>query len=296
MENVYKQSQERIKGFALCVVAYMVALSGAVLAGSVMGGYSPIAVALAGIIVSTIAIYAFARFYGNASLFDPYWSVAPLVVAAYFFLISTGESGGFIWQLTVLLLVFLWSIRLTLNWARSWRGLEHEDWRYRYLKQKSGGWFWLVELAGIELMPALIIFAGCLPLYPALTAASADFSLLYFVAIAVTIAAIALEAVADKQLREFKAARADRVMDKGLWAYSRHPNYFGEVMFWWGLYLFGLAADPSYWWTVIGPIAVTVLFMTISIPLMENVNLKFRPGYREYQGKTSVFIPWFRKS
>ena len=81
-------------------------------------------------------------------------------------------------------------------------------------------------------------------------------------------------------------------MSSGLWAYSRHPNYFGEVAFWWGLYLFALAADPGYWWTIVGPCAVTALFLTASIPLMDKRSLDRRPGYAARMESTSALIPW----
>lgn len=281
-------------GFAICAGAYLAAAIAAVFAGSLLTGSGPVTVAFAGIIISTLVIYAFARLTGNASMFDPYWSLGPAAVAVYFWVVSSGEAVVPLRQSIVILLVLTWSIRLTLNWAGSWHGLGHEDWRYRDLRQKAGRRFWLVELAGIEMMPALVIFAGCLPLYPALVSGSSGFGLLDVVAAGITGGAITIETMADRQLRAYTAGQTGRVMEQGLWAYSRHPNYFGEVMFWWGLFVFGLAADPSYWWTLIGPLAVTVLFMTISIPLMEQHNLKRRPGYGEYRKRTSVFVPWFR--
>jgi steroid 5-alpha reductase family enzyme len=85
-------------------------------------------------------------------------------------------------------------------------------------------------------------------------------------------------------------------MAEGLWAYSRHPNYFGEVTFWWGLFFFALAADTDYWWTIIGPAAITVLFTFISIPMMDKRNLARRPGYEERIKNIPALIPWFRKT
>jgi len=295
MENVSRLQQERTRGFAVCAGAYLAAATAAVFTGSLMTGSGPVTVAFAGVVISTLVIYAFARFTGNASMFDPYWSLGPLAVAVYFWVVSSGEAVVPLRQFIIILLVLTWSIRLTFNWAGSWRGLGHEDWRYHDLRHKAGRWFWLVELAGIEMMPALVIFAGCLPLYPAMIAGSGGFGLLDVVAAGVTGGAITIETVADRQLRAYTANQTRRVMEQGLWAYSRHPNYFGEIMFWWGLYLFGLAADPSLWWTVIGPVAVTVLFITVSIPLMEQRNLKRRTGYAEYQQRTPVLVPWFRK-
>jgi steroid 5-alpha reductase family enzyme len=146
-------------------------------------------------------------------------------------------------------------------------------------------------------MPTIIVFLGCLSLYPALSVGENAFGIPDVIAIAITGGAIMLETTADEQLREFiqKNTEKGEILTKGLWAYSRHPNYLGEVMFWWGLYIFGLAADSGYWWTVIGPAAITVLFTCVSIPLMEKRSLERRPGYAEVRKKIPVFLPWFRR-
>jgi steroid 5-alpha reductase family enzyme len=117
-------------------------------------------------------------------------------------------------------------------------------------------------------------------------------------AIVITGGAIVVETVADEQLRRFtqQNPQSDAIMTKGLWEYSRHPNYFGEVTFWWGLFIFGLAADAGYWWTIIGPVSITILFAFISIPLMEKRSLARRPGYAVLSKKIPVFLPWFPKS
>lgn len=86
-----------------------------------------------------------------------------------------------------------------------------------------------------------------------------------------------------------------QIMAVGLWRFSRHPNYLGEITFWWGLFIFGLAADSGYWWTVSGPLVITALFLFVSIPIMEKRHLERRPGYEEHKKKVSVLIPWFPK-
>jgi steroid 5-alpha reductase family enzyme len=107
-----------------------------------------------------------------------------------------------------------------------------------------------------------------------------------------------LETISDEQLRSFTKSNppSGSIMSTGLWAFSRHPNYLGEVSFWWGLFFFGLAAKTSYWWTIVGPIAITLLFVFISIPMMEKRQLARRPGYAVHQQKVSPLIPWFPKS
>ncbi|MFW6125966.1 MAG: DUF1295 domain-containing protein, partial [Chloroflexota bacterium] len=220
---------------------------------------------------------------------------APVAIALYWTLGTASESAVLVRQEVVVSLVFCWGIRLTHNWSRRWRGLGHEDWRYTALRARSGRWFWLVELFGIDVMPTAVVFLGCLSLYPSLSAGTRGFGAIDWVATAVVAAAIAIEATADQQLERFVRTRrhSGQTLATGLWAVSRHPNYFGEVLFWWGLYLFALAADPSYWWVVAGPLAVTVLFVFVSVPMMDGRSLERRPGYEEHMRRVSGLVPWF---
>jgi steroid 5-alpha reductase family enzyme len=142
-------------------------------------------------------------------------------------------------QAAVVVLVLIWAVRLTANWALSWRGLGQEDWRYVQIRAQTAGrlpW-WLVSLTGIQVVPTLVVFAGLIAVWPAVTVIGAPFGPLDVVAVAVTGAAVALEAGADRQLHRFTRDPANRarVADRGLWRYSRHPNYVGEIGFWWGL-------------------------------------------------------------
>jgi len=275
----------------LVIAVYLVAGGAAVITGHLIEGWHPVTTAAAGCLAATLIIYLFSQVLGNSSFFDPYWSVAPLGVAAYWLMVSPPGSS-LARQITVALLVGIWALRLTCNWAIHWRHRFHEDWRYTSLRHRSGTWFWLVNLAGIQLFPAVIVFLACLPLYPALTSGGEPPGWLDFLALAVTAGALFIESVADVQLGKFRRSAGPVAnMDSGLWAYSRHPNYLGEVIFWWGIYMFGLAASPYFWWTVIGPVSVTLLFLFISIPMMEKRNLSKRPGYREYQKKVPALMP-----
>jgi steroid 5-alpha reductase family enzyme len=128
-------------------------------------------------------------------------------------------------------------------------------------------------------MPTVFVFLGCLPLWPALAGAGA-LGVLDVAALAVAVGAIVIETAADVQLRRFlsRPGTAGRLIHEGLWRLLRHPNYLGEVLFWWGLWLFGLAADPSWWWTIAGPAAITLMFLFISVPMM-NRHLHGRRPY-----------------
>ena len=123
------------------------------------------------------------------------------------------------------------------------------------------------------------------------------FGLLDLVATAITLGEIIIESLADRQLYNFRSKREnpEQFITTGLWSYSRHPNYFGEVSFWWGLFLFSFASNPLFWGFIIGPISITSLFLGISIPLMEKRNLHTKPSYDKYIEQVSVLIPWFRK-
>lgn len=293
-ERPQSNSQNLPRAFALCILAYVLALSVAVAVGYAVSDRHPIIVVLVADIAGTLVIYAFSRTFRNASFYDAYWSVAPMAIALYWTLGTASEGAVTARQVVVLALVLLWGLRLTYNWARQWQGLKHEDWRYADFRKRSKGWFWLVDLFGIELMPTIVVFLGCLSLYPALSAGGNSFGWLDGIAIVVTAGAIFIEAAADEQLRKFvRRKQQGQILASGLWAYSRHPNYFGEIAFWWGLFFFGLAADSGYWWTIVGPLVMTALFLFVSIPMMEKRHLERRPGYEDHRKKVSVLIPWF---
>lgn len=168
-------------------------------------------------------------------------------------------------------LVGAWAARLTWNCVRRWDGLEDEDWRYRDLRARHPRAYWPISLAGLHLMPTVAVYLGCLPLYPALAAGARPLGPLDGAALLVTGGAIWLEAQADQELWRYRRARRRREgrLQTGVWKLSRHPNYLGEMAFWWGLYGFGLAAAPGFWWTIAGPLSITGLFCFVSIPMME---------------------------
>jgi steroid 5-alpha reductase family enzyme len=145
------------------------------------------------------------------------------------------------------------------------------------------------------MMPTLLVYLGCLALYPALVVHTRPFGVLDVAAILISSAAIWIEARADQELWQFRTTtqQPGAIIQTGLWKYSRHPNYLGEMAFWWGLYLFALAAAPrQYGWTVLGPISITCLFLCVSIPMIERRMLERRPEYTDQIETTSKLIPW----
>ena len=211
-------------------VAYGAALAVAAAIVLARPADTPIATAFQADVAATLAIFACSLLYRNSSFYDAYWSVAPPLIGLYWWWTAAPGAASPARAAIVLVLVATWAARLTWNWARGWHGLHHEDWRYLRLKEQAGAAYWGVSLLGIHGMPTLIVFLGCLPLYPALAAGARPFGALDVLACAVTGGAIALEARADQELLRFRREPRDpeSLLTTGLWAHSRHPNVSGH--------------------------------------------------------------------
>jgi steroid 5-alpha reductase family enzyme len=203
-------------------------------------------------------------------------------------------EGNTIRQFSILALVLFWSIRLTGNWLRGWKNFSHQDWRYVSISGKTGCFYWPVSFLGIHLMPTIVVFLGCLPLWYALSSVSPT-NILDVLAIIFTFTAILIEWIADEQLYRFKKnATKESFIQTGVWSFTRHPNYLGEISFWVGMFLFLIAADGisySTFWTIIGAISMVVLFKFISIPMMEKRNITRKPGYQNYIDQVPALFP-----
>jgi len=243
-------------------------------------------------VVATAVIFAFSLAFRNSSFYDPYWSVIPPLLALWWF--ATGAPDVDMTRaLLVIALVWYWAIRLTANWATFWGGLHHEDWRYPIVRERAGKFAIPADFAGIHLFPTIQVFLGCLPIYAVMTRGQAPLGWLDALAAIVTFGAITIEMIADLQLHRFIATKKPgSFINSGLWAWSRHPNYFGELSFWWGLMLFGLAVAPDqWWWVVIGALAMTVMFVFVSVPFMDERSVERRPAYAEHMRKVSALLP-----
>lgn len=242
-------------------------------------------------LLATVAIFVFSRAYRNSSFYDAYWSVIPPLLLFYWWYRSTDVDLLRVWLITVV--VMLWAIRLTANWVYAFPGLHHEDWRYPMFKQRAGRFEILADLVAIHLIPTLQVFLAMVPVYVAVTRPGPGLVWLAWIAFVVGLAAVALELVADVQMHRFVAERrSGAAMDRGLWSWSRHPNYFGEFSFWAALALFGIAAAPAdWWWLILGALAILAMFLGASIPMMEQRSLARRPAYQDVVDRVSRFVP-----
>ncbi|MDA3832322.1 MAG: DUF1295 domain-containing protein, partial [Spirochaetales bacterium] len=228
-------------------------------------------------------VYLASRVFNNSSLYDPYWSVAPpLILSAWIF----SSPQGFSLEAVVLLVVIIiWSIRLTVNWALSWRGMGQEDWRYRGFRETTGSWYWTVSFFAIHLFPTLIVYFALTPAYALLQSLQryeGKLPPLALLGTAVILSGTLISHISDSQMRRFKRENGgSAVMTEGLWGLSRHPNYLGENMVWIGLWIYSVEAAGII--TLICPATMLVLFLGYSIPAMEKKVVSSRPEYREVQ-------------
>ena len=280
--------QNYSKGTSLAMIAgmYVTAIGIGVLAFARALDLMPDmwALLLADVIV-TIVIWGWGVAYENVSVYDPYWSVIPPVVFTGWAIYKDCFSLPVI---LLLVAVWCWGIRLTGNWAWTFKGLGHEDWRYaRYREKLSPFLFQITNFFGLNLMPTLLVFACMLPGFGLFD--ESDATWLTWVGFVLCLAATGIELVADIQSHRFRAAHPGRVCDAGLWKHGRHPNYCGEILMWWGVWVM-YASRHGVDWLMLAPFAMTYLFLFVSIPMMERRQLVTKPGYAEYRKKTRLFI------
>ena len=163
-------------------------------------------------------------------------------------------------------------------------------------RRAAGSRFWLVSFFKVFLLQAVFLWVISLALQVGQLAPLPEHLTWFdFLGLAVWLLGFLFESVSDYQLARFKAVSGNkgRVMRQGLWAYSRHPNYFGESLVWWGIFMIALSA-PGSWWTIVSPVVITIVLLKMTgIPLMEKSIAHKRPGYADYVENTNAFVPWF---
>jgi steroid 5-alpha reductase family enzyme len=283
----------RPASFGLLALAYAVALAAAWAAAVTVGPADPVTLGAWAYGAATLAVFALSLATGNSSLYDPFWSVGPPLLAVSW--AAGAEEGAAVpaRQILALALVWAWGARLTWNFSRGWPGMRHEDWRYTQLRQQTGALYWVVSFVGIHAMPSVLTFAGTHGFYPALAQGAAPLGLLDALGATLAAAALALETTADQQLRRFVLSRTTQgaVLDTGVWAWCRHPNYLGEMGFWWGMALLGLAADPGFTWAIAGAAGITLMFVFVSVPLLDRRSMERRPAYAEHMRRVPALFP-----
>jgi steroid 5-alpha reductase family enzyme len=224
----------------------------------------------------------------DASLVDRIWGLG-FVVAAWSVWLIAAERGGTRDGL-LLALVTIWGLRLSAH--ITWRNWGHgEDPRYAAWRAQNGARWWWRSLVTVFLLQGVLILVIALPLMVAIPTVGAAWGRVFGTTL--WLIGFAFEAGGDWQLARFRANPANRgtVLDTGFWRYSRHPNYFGDALQWWGFWCFAVGAGG--WWTIISPIVMTGLLLKVSgVTLLESTLVETKPAYRDYIRRTSAFVPW----
>jgi steroid 5-alpha reductase family enzyme len=240
-----------------------------------------------------VVIWFLSLVFKDASIVDIAWGLGFVFVALFTYLSGERPSLG----LVASLMVIIWGVRLTVHIFLRNLG-RGEDWRYKKWREDWGKWFVLRSLVQIFLFQGFLLLLITLPIIN-INSMQADMyrdftynPTLLLVGVLIWLVGLFFEAVGDYQLMRFKSdpSNSGQIMQEGLWKYTRHPNYFGEVTLWWGIFLVVLAAGGSIY-TIIGPLTITILIVSVSgIPLLEK-KYEDNEKYKKYKKRTSIFFP-----
>ena len=287
MTPFFKMIKSKFTSQIVCIFIYVVSfyLSYLLLPESITDTWSKIVVWH---IFATIFIYIGSLILNNSSLYDPFWSIAPVPIVVY---LTLSFKNTIELIVLVSLPIFFWAIRLTRNWLITWQGFNHEDFRYIDLKNTNRVQAEINNFFGIHLVPTMLVNIGLYPLIY-ITTNQIETNIFLYLASIFTIVAVILETVSDEQMREFKSndENKGKTMKYKLWKYSRHPNYLGEVLFWYGIYFMGLSSGIASYWTILCPTLMLALFIFVSCPMMDKRSLNNRVDYKEYMDKTSQLL------
>lgn len=283
--SILKQSRRR--SFVFTIIVYALALAvGLFVYGRMRGGV--LFRVFAADIAATVFLFLVSLPLENASVYDPYWSVAPIVI------LPLAMRAFGVWNagtIALLCCVTYWGVRLTANWAYTFQGYDHQDWRYTMLREKSGALYPLVSLFGIMLFPTLVVYLCLLPALHYIQ--FGGINLVTLLGFALCLCAATLQLVADVQLHRFQwqAKNRRQIIRRGVWRHARHPNYLGEILMWWGVFVVLLSVRPSLWLLGIGALTNTLMFLLISIPMAESRMAGYKEGFDRYVQETNRLLP-----
>ena len=251
--------------------------------------------ALAGlplVLAMMLAIWLDTLSHDDVSLVDRFWGIGFMMLGLFWYLEAGAPAGAWL----PLLVLMVWGARYTTyiiwrNWGKG------EDPRYAAMRNYHGDSFRWLSLRNVFLLQGVIMWLVALPLLVALRDPAPMGSVLLWLGALLALFGVAYESIADFQLARFlgRPGNAGKVMQRGLWRYSRHPNYFGECLVWWGIWL--MAAAAGGWWTIFSPLIMTWALLRFSgVTLLDERLRETREGYRDYMARTNAFIPGKPKS
>jgi len=247
---------------------------------------------LGAVLVLMLGAWVLSLIRGKACLADSFWGLGFVLIAWLIWTMGPGTSRS----LLVAVLISIWGLRLFFyvtmrNWGKP------EDRRYRAMREHHGRRFWWLSLFSVFLLQGTLLWIISLaPQLAQLSPVPDRLTWLDGLGIFIWALGFTFEAVGDYQMERFRSnpSNAGKVMDQGLWGYTRHPNYFGESLIWWGIFIIALAT-PYGWWAAVSPVLITVLLLKVSgVAMLEKDISRRRPDYEKYKREVSAFIPWFR--
>jgi len=240
-------------------------------------------------IICTVIIFIISIIKNNSSVYDSYWSVIPpLIVLLWIKEFAVNNIYSYI----ILAVYLIWAIRLTLNWLINWKGFRHEDWRYVSFRNKFGKLYWLISFLAVHLFPTLMVFLALSPIYFGLRIGNIENYTLFTIGNIIALFGVYISLISDIHLTKHRESLAkDIAINVGIWKYSRHPNYLGELSFWLGSFIIGISYSMDNYFTSIGIIGMILLFNLYSIPAMEKKLLNSKRNYNDVINETPRLIP-----
>lgn len=281
---------EKVKGLIIMGITYILAFSAFTIIFLALAKYTTmnhLLAVLIGDVIATIIVYISGVIFKTASMYDPYWSIQTVIIFSVLVIYYQNFNIG---TLIAFITILIYSIRLTVNFLLGFHSLSYVDWRYKMLKEKSGSLFQVVNLLGICMFPTLVVYSASIPMF--IYAERGVFSWGMLIGVLIVLVGTGLELITDMQMKEFIKNRKDRseVINIGLWKYSRHPNYLGEILIWFGVALMVIINDWSIWHWFMGAVINLLMFLFISIPMEENHMKEYKPDFEEYRRSTSPLL------
>lgn len=275
-------------GLLVLLMVYLVATSLGLLLAFFIKDYFPMLITvLLCDVFATVIVWAFGVLFKTASMYDPYWSIQTFII--YLTLLIYYNNFN-LFTIIPLVAIGLYSIRLTVNFIIGFDSLSYIDWRYRMLSKKTGKAFQLVNLFGICMFPTLVVYSASIPLFIYSTLES--FSYIDIIGSLIVIGGTIIELISDIHMKKFIKTRSSReeVINIGLWKYSRHPNYLGEISIWFGVAFILIFNNVNYWYFIFGAIINLLMFIFISIPMEERHMRQYKPNLDKYIKTTSPLL------
>ncbi|MBQ3572702.1 MAG: DUF1295 domain-containing protein [Clostridia bacterium] len=235
-------------------------------------------------VISTAIVFAVSIAVKNSSVYDPYWSVQPIVILCALAIKYGVNSAGAL----ILAVVCVWGVRLTANWAYTFQNLNWQDWRYTMLKEKTGRAYPLINFLGIHLFPTIVVYLCVMPAVY-LIESGAQINRFLVLGCVISLLGALTQAIADVQMHKYRKNRVGNFIRTGLWKHSRHPNYLGEILMWWGVAI-ACAATLNKVYLITGAVVNMLMFFFVSIPMADKRQSR-KEGFEEYKRQTRMLLP-----